>query len=238
VNRIYEEDLAYIQAKEFGGLAEGAASEIIRRLRRAAVPVKRVVDAGCGAGPLSKALVEAGFDVTGIDASPALLEFAREAAPKARFVCGSIYDVELPACEAIVAVGEPLTYHDPGVDGLGRLRTFFERAAAVLPSGGLLIFDLIERGEVSLSNRGFRSGEDWAILYETQEQRDSLIRFIETFRCVGECYRRGYETHGVQVFNAIEVREELHRCFRVDMTGSYGAQELGPRRVAFFATRI
>jgi 2-polyprenyl-3-methyl-5-hydroxy-6-metoxy-1,4-benzoquinol methylase len=67
VNRIYEEDLAYIQAKEFGGLAEGAASEIIRRLRRAAVPVKRVVDAGCGAGPLSKALVEAGFEVTGID---------------------------------------------------------------------------------------------------------------------------------------------------------------------------
>jgi SAM-dependent methyltransferase len=238
VSRIYDEDLAYIQAKGFGGLAEGAAPEIVRRLRRAAVPVTRVVDAGCGAGPLSNALVEAGFEVTGIDASPALLEYARVAAPKAQFVCGSICELELPACEAIVALGEPLTYHDPGVDALARLRTFFERAASVLPSGGLLIFDLIERGDVSLSNRGFRSGDDWAILYETQGQGHSLLRFIETFRRVGECYRRRYETHCVHVFNAIEVREELHRWFRVDMTGSYGAQELGPRRVAFFGTRI
>ena len=64
---LYEHDLAYIQSVGFGSLAKGAAVEIIRLLRNAAIPVRRVVDVGCGAGPLTEELVAAGFDVTGID---------------------------------------------------------------------------------------------------------------------------------------------------------------------------
>lgn len=237
---LYDGDLAYIQAKGFGGLAVGAAPEIVRRLRRAAVQVRRVVDAGCGAGPLSKALVGAGFDVTGIDISDDLIAIAKEGVPGACFVSGSIYDVDLPACEAIVAVGEALTYHENGEDAMPRLRRFFARAAAVLPPGGLLIFDLIESGEQSLANQGYRASEDWAILFETREfaAEHYLVRLIETFRRVGENYRRQYAIHRVQVFNVRHVREELREWFRVDVTSFYGDQELAPRRVAFFATRM
>lgn len=38
----------------------------------------RVLEAGCGAGPLTVWLVEAGADVTAFDVSPAMLELARE----------------------------------------------------------------------------------------------------------------------------------------------------------------
>lgn len=39
---------------------------------------RRVLDAGCGSGPLSAALRARGAIVTGVDASPAMLELARE----------------------------------------------------------------------------------------------------------------------------------------------------------------
>jgi len=189
----YQQDLAHIQAAAFGTLARGAASEILRRLRNARVAVHRVAEVGCGAGPLTEALVDAGFEVTGIDPSAELLAFARAAAPAAHFIHASIYDAEIPPCEAIVALGEPLTYHPEGVDADLRISGFLHRSSAVLPCGGILIFDIIECGEPSLTGRVWSSGNGWAVLVDTIEDPASrtLVRNIETFRRVGESYRRG-----------------------------------------------
>ena len=150
--RIYQEDLAYIQAAGFGDFARGAAPEIVAMLRSAAIPVRRIVEVGCGGGSLTSALDAAGLQVTGIDLSADLLKIARNVCPNASFILGSIYDHEIPDCDAIVAVGEPLTYHGDE-DADSRVREFFRRAAHALPDGGLLIFDLIELGQPSLSQR-------------------------------------------------------------------------------------
>jgi 2-polyprenyl-3-methyl-5-hydroxy-6-metoxy-1,4-benzoquinol methylase len=80
---LYQCDLAHVHAAAFGTLAQGAATEIIRRLRSTTAPVRKVLDVGCGAGVLTKALTHAGFEVTGVDISAALLEFARTNVPKA-----------------------------------------------------------------------------------------------------------------------------------------------------------
>ena len=74
---LYLEDLAYIQAAAFGGLAQGAVPEILRLLNSAAIQIRRIVDVGCGAGPLSAGLVRAGFEATGIDNSTELLAIGR-----------------------------------------------------------------------------------------------------------------------------------------------------------------
>jgi len=162
VGWLYQQDLAYIHAVAFSALARGAATEIVRRLRAARCSVRRVVDVGCGAGPLTQALAEAGFEVTGIDCSAELLAIARAAVPTAHFVHASIYDVEMPPCDAIVALGEPLTYHGEADGADLRVSRFFQRASAVLPQGGVLIFDVIECGEPSLTGRFWSSGDDWA----------------------------------------------------------------------------
>ena len=86
---LYQRDLAYVQAAAFGSLAQGAATEIIRRLQSSSVQLRRVMDVGCGAGVLTKALADAGFEVTGIDISAELLEFARTNVPKAHFLHAS-----------------------------------------------------------------------------------------------------------------------------------------------------
>jgi SAM-dependent methyltransferase len=189
---LYQEGLAYIQAAAFGGLAQGAAPEVLRLLNNAAIQIRRVVDVGCGAGPLTAALVKAGFDATGIDSSDELLGIARGAVPRARFINKSIYDAEIPSCEAILAIGEPLTYDAEDADAHTLVEGFLERASEVLPAGGMLIFDVIEFGEPSLAGRLWSSGDDWAVLVDTKENQNSrtLIRDIETFRRVDRFHRR------------------------------------------------
>lgn len=237
---LYKEDLAYIHAVAFGELARGAAPEIVRRLNTAAIPIHRIVDVGCGAGPLTAALVDAGFEATGIDNSAELLEIARAAVPRARFLHTSVYDAEMPSCEAIVALGEPLTYHAADADADTLVKGFFERASHALPPGGMLIFDLIELGEPSLSGRFWRSGDDWAVLVDTKEDQGSrtLVRNIETFRRVDQFYRRGREVHRVRLFDTATLCNQLADCgFAVETAQAYGAQRLSPRRRAFFCTR-
>ncbi len=236
---LYQQDLAYIQAKGFGDFARGAAPEIVRMLRATPVPVQRVVEVGCGAGPLTALLVDAGFDVTAIDLSPELVRIARTVCPAANFQLGSIYTAEIPASDAIVAIGEPLTYHDePDADS--RVRGFIRRASNALPRHAPLIFDLIEVGEPTLAGRSWRAGEDWAVLVETIEDQTSrtLVRNIETFRKVGNGYRRGHELHRVRLFDTREVSAWLGESgFRVNTATSYGQFELPPRRQAFLAVR-
>jgi trans-aconitate methyltransferase len=241
---LYQQDLAYIQAASFSTLARGAAPEIVRRLRAAQVSVQQVLDVGCGAGPLTQSLLEAGFDVTGIDPSADLLGIARTTNPQATFIQASIYDVTIPPCQAIVALGEPLTYHPQFTDAEHLIHQLFERAAAALPPGGLLIFDviesLIESGAPPLTARVWKSAADWAILVDTAEDpsTQSLVRTIETFRLVEDLYRRGREVHYVHLFNSQALSDHLSACgFDVETARAYGDQQLGPRRLAFFATR-
>ena len=238
---LYQSDLAYVHATAFEDFARGAADEIIRRLRAAEIPVRTVLDVGCGAGPLTKALVEAGFDVTGVDTSAELLDLARANVPKARFIHASAYDVEIRGYDAVVAVGEPLTYHVNAAAADELIRNFLQRVAEALPAGGLLIFDVIGAGEPSLAARTWRSGDDWAVLVETTENQTerNLVRNIEVFRQVGQVYRRSHEVHRVRLFDVPELCTLLSSLgFATETAQSYGAQPLPPRRHAIFATRL
>lgn len=238
---LYQSDLAYVHAAAFETLARGAAREIILRLQGSSAPIRRVMDAGCGAGPLAKALVDAGFEVTGVDTSAELLEIARANVPKARFVHASIYDTEVRGYDAVVAVGEPLTYHSDEAGADDRVRTLFRRVADALPPGGLLIFDAIGLGEPPLAGRSWSSGDDWAVLVETTEEQAArtLVRNIEVFRRIGDAYRRSHEVHRVRLFDPSVLRNQLSFYgFATETSGSYGAEQLPPRRHAFFATRL
>lgn len=236
----YGQDLAYIQAAGFEEMAREAAPEIVRRLKAAPIQIKGVVEVGCGTGPLTSILVKAAFDVTAVDVSEELLRIARERAPGARFVRGSMYEVDIPQCEAVLAIGEPLTYHEAD-DADQRVYGFFRRVAEVLPVGGILMFDIIELGQPSLTARSWHAGDDWAVLVQTKEEQHSrqLVREIEIFRRVGELYRRGRETHHVRLYETSELCEQLRALgFVTETAQSYGSCGLAPRRRAFFCTRL
>ena len=201
VQSLYQSDLAYVHATAFETVARGAASEIVHRLRSSTAYIQKIMDVGCGAGPLTRALVDAGFDVTGVDTSAELLQRARANVPTAHFIHASAYEVPIQNYDAVVAIGEPLTYHCEAVDADNLVGAFFQRVADALPLGGVFIFDVIGLGEPSLANRTWRAGNDWAILVETTEDQNerSLIRDIQVFRSVGETYRRSHEVHRIRL---------------------------------------
>jgi SAM-dependent methyltransferase len=235
---LYGDDLARIQDEGFADFSAAIAPGLIDLL--APLPRgTRVVDVGCGAGLTTRALTDAGFHVTAIEPSRPLLERARGRAPAATFVNGSVWDVEVPRASAIVAVGEPLTYHPVGTDGRARLVALFGAAAAALEPGGLLVFDLIVTGP-SLAARAWRSAPGWALLVEVHEPAsERLVREIVTF--VEEpsgLFRRATERHEVQRFDEGAVREALERAgFEVVVQERLGAAPMLPSRRLFIATR-
>lgn len=237
--RLYDEDLAFIQASGFGEVAAAASASIIPTLT--ARGARRVVDVGCGAGVSTRALVDAGFETLAVEPSAALLNIARRAAPSARFEQASAYEFTLDSCHAILAFGEPLTYHAPSENGDARLREFIARASQALVANGLLVFDLIESGGESLTGRAWKAGPDWAVLSATDEDvhANSLTREIETFRNTGSgTYRRRSEVHHVRLFDRAVVVSWLEEAgFDVELATTYGGLTLPRRRVAFIASR-
>jgi SAM-dependent methyltransferase len=236
----YDDDLAFIHASGFGELAAAAVSALVPELKQRGA--RRVVDVGCGAGVSTKALLEAGFETLAIEPSSALLEIARRSAPSARYQRGSAYDLALGPCDAILALGEVLTYHPPTEDAAARVRKFFAQAGRALSKNGLLVFDLIETSSDPLNARSWTAGPDWAVLSASREDvaTGRLTREIQTFRDVGGGnYRRSSELHHVRLFERSSVVSWLEQAgFEVEVATAYGAFRLGPRRVAFRAFRL
>ena len=107
-----------------------------------------ILEFGCGTGRVLLALAEAGYDVAGVDVSPAMLALAREKVRRrpdlrgrVRLVEADARDVDLPerfalALWAINSFMHLTTQAD-------QLRTL-ARAHALLREGGLLILDLFQ----------------------------------------------------------------------------------------------
>jgi hypothetical protein len=105
----------------------------------------------------------------------------------------------------------------------------------------MLIFDVIETGEPSPAGRSWSSRDDWAVLVETKENQNSrtLVKDIETFRRVDGYYRRGREIHKVRLFDTRTLCNQLAPVgCAVETAQEYGAHRPGPRRRAFYCTRV
>jgi SAM-dependent methyltransferase len=102
-----------------------------------------VLDLGCGTGEHSRRLVAGGFDVLGIDASPAMLAKAREAPlpPNLRFAEADLAEVaavvDRPAAGAI-CLGNTMPHLDDG-----EMRRFARGLAAALQPGAPLVFQIL-----------------------------------------------------------------------------------------------
>src|SRR5205823_10811371 len=87
-----------------------AGPVLIAAMRRRGWERGLVIDLGCGSGILSRAMTDAGYDVLGIDLSPAMIALARERVPGGTFRVASLLSTELPGCIAVAAVGEGYNY--------------------------------------------------------------------------------------------------------------------------------
>ncbi len=117
------------------GLLQALDRLILDRL-----PAKaHVLDVCCGTGRVARHLARRGFTITGVDASPAMLEFAVRDVPEGTFVEADARELQLPrqhdaAICTFDSVSYFLTYED--------LRSTFRGVFDALKPGGLFFFDL------------------------------------------------------------------------------------------------
>ena len=157
---------AGIHHERFGALAAMAASDLLAELRAAGLASGTVVDLGCGSGILARLLVDAAYDVVGIDLSPAMVELARAQAPGARFSVGSVHDAELPAgCVGVVATGEVLCYATDQRAGREALARLAARVRDALAPGGIWLFDVSGPGRAGPTGtaKQFHRADDWCL---------------------------------------------------------------------------
>lgn len=237
---IYGEDLAYIHHAGFGDLARDAAPALVDELRRGGIADGLVVDLACGSGILARELVAAGYDVLGVDASPAMIDLARATAPEARFVVAALSEFRIPECAAVFCIGEGLGYLGPGRQRV-ELGPLVDRVHDALLPGGLFAFDVLETAEdAPMRYATERAGPGWRVLAEVSADVAASVvtRHITTIREVDGEVRRSTEVHRVQTFPAEEIARTLRdRGFSVRLVRGYGAATLAPHRIGVIARK-
>jgi SAM-dependent methyltransferase len=163
--------------------------------------------------------------VAGFDASPDMIELARATAPPRIAPAAPFETAELPRCDAIVAMGEVLNYGD--------IRAFLPRAARALRNGGVLLFDVAERGSYPAYDERRVGGEDWSVIAIKESNGVALTRRVLTFRDTGSETRRDEEVHRLELYAREELLSLLRNDFRVWVRRSYGTLRL-PRGHAVY----
>jgi SAM-dependent methyltransferase len=236
----YGDDLAYIHNIGYDFHARGLAPALLKLFEKARLAGSVVVDVGCGGGIWAQQLAKAGHRPVGIDISPAMIAQARQRVPSGEFHVASFLDFSLPPCGAITALGEVVCYLFDRRSQRAALAQWLKKAFEALRPGGLLVFDITEMGLDRNTAPGWRCGDDWAcgVWREYDEQRSQLVRHITTFRQIGEAYRRGEETHRIQLYDGRDIAVLLRKIgFRVRSTRRFGNYRLLPKRLGFIARK-
>jgi SAM-dependent methyltransferase len=237
----YGEDLAYIHDAGFTSLAELAADRLIEELHRLSKG-GLVVELGCGSGVAAAHIDAAGFDVVGIDVSPAMLALAGARAPRATFVEESFVSAEVPPCDAVLAAGEVFNSLDDKANTPKAIERVFGRVFKALWPGGVFLFDVAGPGRIAGGGPVTTTwvGEDCAVVSTAVEdaKRAVLTRSITTLRKVGGRIRTGEEVHTQRLIPAARVLELLRKAgFKARTLQGYDGERFAPGHSVFIARR-
>jgi SAM-dependent methyltransferase len=193
----YRSDLALVHHLGFSAHAEICAPGVLRLLEPVLERRGLVVELGCGSGLLTRELVAAGHRVIASDASPAMLDLARDYAPGTEQLRRLVLpDDPIPAADAVVSIGHVLSYL-PDEAAIDRA---LAAAAAALRPGGVLAIDIcdLEWGEARRDAPNFaRIDDGWAIITEySVPSPDRFVRRMAVFlRNDDGSWRRDDERH-------------------------------------------
>jgi SAM-dependent methyltransferase len=225
----YRRDLALVHHLGFGFHADGCAPGILALLEPVRERGGLVVELGCGSGLLTRHLLDAGHRVIATDASPAMLDLARQAAPDAEDVRPLVLpDDPIPPADAIVSVGHALNYL-PDEAAIDRALVAI---AGALHRGGVLAIDLcdLEWGEARREAPGAgRAGDDWAIVTEFSiPAPNCFVRDMAIFvRSDDGSWRRDNEHHeNILVATALVPKLLADHGVEAVVARSFGSEEL------------
>lgn len=225
----YRPDLALVHHLGFGFHADACAPGILALLEPIRERGGLVLEVGCGSGLLTRHLVDAAHRVIATDASPAMVELARDYAPGVEDVRVLVLpDDPLPEADAVVSVGHVVNY----VGERDAVEQALVAIAGAVRPGGLFAVDICDLEWAAL-RRGApgagRIGDDWAVAVEfSVPAPDRFVRDIATFlRNPDGTWRRDDERHVNVLLDTTQV-PALLRPSGVEVTvgTSFGSESL------------
>ena len=160
-----------------------------------------VLDLCCGTGQLAAILTENGYKVTGVDISAGQLKYARENAPKVRFVQADARSFSLgQQFDAVFCTFDALNH----ILKLDEIKQVFQCVGACLKSGGVFVFDLNTNKEFESNWDGYKGVTEkpgiFYVIQNTYHRDKKLGEFhITHFKKTGKTWRRDdttvYETY-------------------------------------------
>lgn len=178
-----------------------------------------VLDLGCGTGRMTLELARRGYDMTGIDYSPEMLEIARDAAEKEGhdilWLCQDMREFELyGTVDAAVCCLDCINH----LESIEELEACLKLVHNYLIPDGIFIFDVNGRYKFEnvYADNTFTMEEDGGVcIWENFYDSDSKICdfYITLFKeCNDGRYKRYDETQSERMYTLAELRSSLEKC--------------------------
>jgi SAM-dependent methyltransferase len=229
-----------VHHRGYGFHADACAPGILTLLEPVRERQGLVLELGCGSGALTRHLVEAGHRVVATDASPPMLELAREAVPGAEDVrLLKLPDDPVPECDAVISVGHVLSY----LPNERALEAALVAAANALRTGGVLAIDLLDLrygDDIRVDETRGRVGDDWAVVVKLSRPHERLyVREMTTFiRNEDGTWRRDHERHENVLVETTRIPAFLdEHGLEASVVESFGDEELPRGLVAVVGFR-
>ena len=197
-------------------------------------PPELVLDLGCGTGKMTIELASRGYDMTGIDYSPEMLDVARTAAEEngndILWLCQDMREFELyGTVDATVCCLDCINH----LESVEDLESCFKLVHNYLIPDGIFIFDVNARYKFEniYSNNTYTMEEDGAVcIWENDYDPDSQICdfYITLFKeCADGRYKRYDEQQSERMYPLAEIKSSLERC-KMEFLYAFGDLEFTP----------
>jgi SAM-dependent methyltransferase len=207
------------------------ADHLDRLWRSDRAGVHRVLDVCCGTGRLAAELTDLGYEVVGVDSSPAMLARARRLlGPRATLLHRLLPDLDVPGTfDAAVSTFDSLNYLDPSA-----LRATTVAVARVLRPDGWFVFDVHTDAQMRFTAEnpavaGTSEGYRFTITSEVdQDSRTCLTSIDLTREADGDAFSERHEQyfHSEQTLRGALARAGLTLMGRTD---EYSDEPVGPQ---------
>jgi SAM-dependent methyltransferase len=193
-----------------------------------------VLDLGCGTGKMTIELARRGYDMTGIDYSPEMLDIARSEAENeghdVLWLCQDMREFELyGTVDAAVSCLDCINHLEDEDD----LIKCFSLMHNYLVPDGIFIFDVNGKYKFEniYSDNTYAMEEDgglcvWENYYDPEAKLCDF--YITLFKeCADGRYERYDETQSERMYTLNELRNALEKC-DMEFLGAYGDFEFSP----------
>jgi MFS family permease len=194
--KVFPQEFAQAYNTRWGVFAEYIGPKIVKFYEgQDEAGDKTMLDLCCGTGQLSRIFLQHGYDVTGLDLSEAMLDYARKNAAayggeRARFFAGSAAGYVLDHRVGLaVASGEALNH----LRSTGDFKRCLDSTFAVLAEGGVFAFDVRTRkGFFEWNNITVEESDDGVVVKNgIYDGGDAATQRVLGFdRIAGDSYQR------------------------------------------------